>query len=100
MSSFEELVKAKTLLGLHDKASLSEIKSRYRNLMRKWHPDIHPDDTEKATQMSAKINNAYKIILDYCKHYEYRFDEEFLKEQHQSPHDWWVNKFGSTGNSI
>ncbi len=94
MSSFEEIVKAKTLLGLHDKASLSEIKSRYKNLMHKWHPDKHKGDSETATQMSAKINHAYKTILDYCKHYEFRFDEEFLQEQHLSPHEWWMNKFG------
>ncbi len=94
MSSFDEIVKAKTLLGLNDKASLPEIKLRYKKLMHKWHPDKHSDDIEKATQMSANINEAYKIILDYCKHYEYRFDEEFLTQKHLSPHEWWVNKFG------
>jgi curved DNA-binding protein CbpA len=40
LSSFEKLIKAKTLLGLNEKASLLEIKTKYRNLMKKWHPDI------------------------------------------------------------
>jgi DnaJ-class molecular chaperone len=94
MHSFEEIMKAKTLLGLHDKASLSEIKTRYKNLMHKWHPDKHTDDPEAATAMSAKINHAYSVILDYCNNYEYRFDEEFLKEKTVSPQEWWQQKFG------
>jgi DnaJ-class molecular chaperone len=92
--SYEALVKAKTLLGLHDKATLSEIKLRYKNLMKKWHPDMHTEDVETATKMSAEINNAYKLLLEYCKNYEYRFDEEFLKDQTITPQEWWEKRFG------
>lgn len=94
MDSFDTLMKAKTLLGLHDKATLPEIKLRYKNLMKKWHPDKHTDDAKHATQMSAQINEAYKTVLEYCKNYEYRFDEEFLKEQTISPQEWWEKRFG------
>ena len=94
MHSFEALMKAKTLLGLHDKATLSEIKTRYKNLMHRWHPDKHPEDPDTANAMSARINDAYKVLLDYVKHYEYRFDEPFLKEQTRSPQEWWESKFG------
>jgi len=93
-ASFEELLKAKTLLGLHDKATLSEIKTRYKSLMHKWHPDKHPDDPDTATVMSAKINEAYRLLLDYVKHYEYRLDEDYLKEKTLSPQEWWEKKFG------
>jgi DnaJ-class molecular chaperone len=63
-------MKAKSLLGLREKASLKEIKNKYKNLMKKWHPDKQKDNYEQATQMSMKINEAYKIILDYCNSYE------------------------------
>lgn len=94
MPSSDRLIKAKTLLGLHDKATLSEIKLRYKNLMKQWHPDKHKDEIETATKMSAEINEAYSLILDYCNSYEYRFDEEFLREKSLSPQEWWEKRFG------
>lgn len=94
MSSFDQLMKAKTLLGLHDKATLSEIKSRYKNLMKKWHPDKHKDNIETATRMSAKINEAYALILQYCNSYEYNFDEEHLRNMTLTPQEWWEKRFG------
>ncbi len=94
MSSFEALMKAKTLLGLHDKASLSEIKSHYKTLMQQWHPDKHTDDPETATTMSAQINQAYETVMRYCNRFEYPFDEESLKKATQSPHEWWRERFG------
>lgn len=87
-------MKAKTLLGLHDKATLSEIKTRYKNLMKRWHPDKHKDDIEIATKMSSDINGAYSLILQYCDNYEYRFDEEYLQNMTLSPQEWWEKRFG------
>jgi len=87
-------MKAKSLLGLREKSSLQEIKNKYKNLMKKWHPDKHPDDVQKATQMSAQINDAYKTILDYCNNFEYPFDEESVKKASYTPSEWWHDKFG------
>ncbi|WP_457747071.1 J domain-containing protein [Sulfurimonas sp.] len=87
-------MKAKSLLGLREKSSLKEIKNKYRNLMKKWHPDKHKDEIEKATKMSAQINEAYKTILEYTSSYEYPFDEESIKKSTYSPQEWWHDKFG------
>ena len=94
MHSFEQLMKAKTLLGLHDKATLQEIKLRYKNLMKKWHPDKHKDNPDEANQMSMKINAAYETVMTYVGNYEYRFDEEFIKDATISPQEWWEKRFG------
>ena len=94
MSSFEQLIKAKTLLGLRETATLKEIKLSYKNLMKKWHPDKHKDDSTKATTMSIQINEAYEIVLEYCTHYEYDFSEEKIKKLHLTPAEWWHDKFG------
>lgn len=94
MLSFDKLMKAKTLLGLHDKATLFEIKTRYKTMMHQWHPDKHPEDTEAAHAMSTQINEAYATLLEYCEKYEYNFDENFLKEQTLTPQEWWTKKFG------
>jgi len=87
-------MKAKTLLGLRQTSSLKEIKNKYKNLMKKWHPDKHTDDVAKATTMSAQINEAYEIIINYCNNYEYSFDEESIKKSTYTPQEWWHDKFG------
>ncbi len=94
MSSFEQLIKAKTLLGLRETATLKEIKLSYKNLMKKWHPDKHKESQDKATAMSMKINDAYEIVLAYCNNYEYDFSEEKIKKLHLTPSEWWYEKFG------
>lgn len=94
MLSFDTLIKAKTLLGLSDKATLSDIKSRYKNMMRDWHPDVHPNDIETAHTMSTQINAAYALLLEYCSQYEFNFDEDHLREKTLTPQEWWLKKFG------
>ncbi|HIC43214.1 MAG TPA: J domain-containing protein [Sulfurimonas sp.] len=94
MSSLEKLIKAKTLLGLSNKATLFDIKQKYRSLMHKWHPDKNPDDLKTAEQMSIQINAAYKTILEYCKQYEFSFKEEDIREKFISPQEWWESRFG------
>jgi DnaJ-class molecular chaperone len=100
MTPFEQLMKAKTLLGLHDTATLAEIKIKYKNLMRKWHPDKHHEDLKTATQMSAQINEAYSIVLKYIHEYEYSFDETHLKAKTFTPQEWWEQKFGTKNTTI
>jgi len=94
MLSFDTLIKAKTLLGLSDKATLSDIKTRYKNMMQEWHPDKHPDDADTAHAMSTQINEAYALLLEYCSKYEFNFDEEHLREKTLTPQEWWTKKFG------
>lgn len=94
MLSFDKLIKAKTLLGLSDKATLSEIKTRYKTMMQQWHPDRHLDDSNTAHEMSVQINEAYAIVLEYCSTYEYNFDEDFLQTKTLTPQEWWTKKFG------
>ena len=88
-------MKAKTLLGLRERSTLKEIKLKYKNLMKTWHPDKHPDEVEKATKMSMQINEAYNIILDYCNSYEYSFEEQNIKKTTFTPQEWWHDKFGN-----
>ena len=62
--------------------------------MKKWHPDKHLDDIQKANVMSIQINEAYSIIIEYCNNYEYSFEEEKIKKDYLSPAEWWHEKFG------
>lgn len=57
------------LLGIKKDATNEEIKSSYRNLAKKWHPDLNKDP--KAPEMARKINEAKEILLDEEKRKEY-----------------------------
>ena len=49
------------ILGINRNATDKEIKSAFRELARKFHPDLHPHD-EKAESKFKEINEAYEIL--------------------------------------
>ena len=51
------------VLGVSKSASAKEIKSAYRKLAKKYHPDQNPDDP-KAKDNFAAANQAYEILGD------------------------------------
>lgn len=54
------------VLGLKKDAAEKEIKSAYRKLARKYHPDTNPGD--KASELKFKeINEAYQVLSDAKK---------------------------------
>lgn len=54
------------LLGLNPNNNITknEVKNAYHKTIKKWHPDIAPVNTQTATEMCARINDAYKKILE------------------------------------
>ena len=48
-------------LGVQPGASDEEIKKAYRNLAKKYHPDLHPNDEAASAKMN-EINAAYDIL--------------------------------------
>ena len=57
------------LLSIDKNASSEDIKKAYRNLAKKWHPDLNKDP--KAPEMAKKINEAKEVLLDETKRKEY-----------------------------
>ena len=51
-----------TVLGLSPGASSDEVKTAYRKLAKKYHPDLNPGSVE-AEQKMKEINEAYDIIV-------------------------------------
>jgi DnaJ-class molecular chaperone len=51
------------ILGLSKSAAESEIKSAYRKLAKKHHPDMHPDDPKMADKFK-EISAAYMVLSD------------------------------------
>ena len=76
MVNFNEIDETRRLLGLGEAATLKEIKSAYRKLSHRYHPDKHSSTTKRDDSMMKKLNRAYKLLLDYCSDYKYSFREE------------------------
>lgn len=51
------------VLGVNRKASGQEIKSAYRKLAKKYHPDTNPGD-KRAEQLFKEVTEAYNILSD------------------------------------
>lgn len=58
------------ILNVSRDASQDEIKSAYRKLAKKYHPDLNPNDKE-AEQKFKEINEAYEILSDPEKRKRY-----------------------------
>ena len=60
------------LLGVSRTATADEIKSAYRQLARKHHPDLQPaDERDAASERFKEINEAYEVLGDAEKRTKY-----------------------------
>ena len=62
------------------KVSYADLKTRYRELSKIFHPDM-PDGDAKKFDETAK---AYKLLKTYMQEYRFSFDEEDFLEQYPS----------------
>lgn len=61
------------ILGISNSACFDDIKSAYRDMSRKWHPDLNPNTD--VTSIMQDINEAYAILKDEAK--RLRYDQEY-----------------------
>jgi len=69
------------ILGIGLNGDASEIKAAYRKLVKKSHPDLHPNNPEATTKMQL-INEAYLILSDteWTRFYSYEKNENKADE--------------------
>jgi DnaJ-class molecular chaperone len=91
---FQKITAARILLELSERATMKEIKSNYRALIQKWHPNRCNEDNEKCKEMTAKIIAAYMIINNCFKNYKFSFSKEEISN-YLSAEKWWFERFGN-----
>jgi len=91
---YVELRAALEELNLSERVSLHQIKERYRELVRRYHPD---SGAEFEPEKIRRINEAYRILRVYCQGYRFdcsrsefleQYPEERLREQFAADSLW------------
>jgi len=67
-------------------SSIKDIKRQYKKLAKTYHPDSDGNE-----EMIHKLNESYKILMDYCENYKFTFDEYEIKRQY--PDNFYKNNF-------
>lgn len=84
------------VLGIDKKATVSDIKSAYRKLARKYHPDLNPNDAD-AKKNFQQINEANEVLSDpekrkkydkYGKDWQHAEQFENAKQYQEQPSDF------------
>lgn len=89
------LREAAELLGIRDRASLNEIRRRYHEQIKEWHPDTSQRDPAESHEMTILLKAAYDLLVDYCMNRPVSFRLENLeRDLEQSPADYWIDRFG------
>jgi DnaJ-class molecular chaperone len=76
--TYTDLQEALRVMGLEERATLKEIKSRHKELVKRHHPDTGNSDEP---EMIRQVNAAYRVVLDYVAAYHFSFSREEFYEQ-------------------
>ncbi|MBI3315669.1 MAG: J domain-containing protein, partial [Candidatus Omnitrophica bacterium] len=58
------------ILGVGESASLDEVKNKYRELAKKYHPDANPNN-KSAEEKFKEISEAYYVLSDAKRRADY-----------------------------
>ena len=65
-------------MGLPPLVTRDDIKHRYHELARRYHPDLNGKNTNEDME---RINEAYELLKDYIDKYRFSFDDEEIARQ-------------------
>lgn len=90
------------LLGIPESGTMSEIKSAYKQLALKYHPDVSPPDRAvEYTEKFIRVQEAYETSSDARKRSEYDTDRDFTGRKGvgfgcgSEEKGWWKDRWQS-----
>jgi len=93
-NEIETLQKAIKTMKLELPISYLDVKTQYKKLLKKWHPDKCDKSSEICKQKTIEIIDANKLLIDYIENYKFKFDATEM-EKNESIDKWWFKKFGN-----
>jgi DnaJ-class molecular chaperone len=89
------LREAAEVLGIGERASLHEIRRKYYEEIKRWHPDVSDQDPAVSHEMTIRLKAAYDLLLDYCMNHVFSFrNEDLAQDLEKNPADYWMERFG------
>lgn len=96
VATAETLSEAARVLGIKDNASMHDIRSQYREQLKKWHPDTSQKNFRESHEMTILLNEAYNLLIDYCMNYKFSFRlEDLNKNVEKNPAELWMERYGN-----
>lgn len=86
------------VLGIEKGATGDEIKSAYRKMAKKYHPDLHPNDPNAAVKMN-EINEAYDMLTHPEKYAKRRAESTQNTYSGYNPYSGAYNRSYSSSDS-
>ena len=71
------LHKALDVMGLPVLVSFEDIKKRYRELSKLYHPDFNQEEDRMRS-----LNESYALLKHYVFHYRFSFSDEEIQKQY------------------
>ncbi|MHB8147381.1 MAG: DnaJ C-terminal domain-containing protein [Vulcanimicrobiaceae bacterium] len=99
------------ILGVPKGAPEKDIKSAYRKLARKWHPDANPESPKESEEKFKEISEAYEVLGDPEKRRKYdvlgsnwqqaarQAEQQRQYRSRSSEHDFDFSNFGGGGTA-
>ncbi|MFO7957114.1 MAG: J domain-containing protein [Candidatus Brocadiia bacterium] len=91
----EGIRRAADRLGLGDTATRHELRSAYRRMAAKHHPDRRePEAREVASERFARIQAAYELLTRFMDEYRYSFRPADVRRDQEGPLEDYRRRFG------
>lgn len=67
-----------------------ELKKAYRDLMKKYHPDLNPDKQEECTEIAKEINKEFEYLFEKLPNQRKNKDGEYYetKKEFETPSEF------------
>ncbi|MCL2790222.1 MAG: DnaJ domain-containing protein [Desulfobulbus sp.] len=95
---WQAIERAREVLRLPERASVTEIKRNYRRLCKQHHPDTAATSGQEAvSEQMYRITAAYELLMRHCNEYRFPLTREEAGEAGPDiydPEDWWQVRFG------